>query len=560
MDILFGAKTRVIVYSDQKQVFFSSSHAISSSTAGNNSNNNNNRKSSTSGSSSNKSLASSRIRAKVASVKGFTSSSSSKMNRNKSRTKSHASTSPSTTSGEDKKSKRLHASDNRKREKSSDRLGSGRKGSRHGQALEANSSMNTSQEHEDDQNETEETSEDPPKSPLVKNNSLDELFAKVNMLKSLYPNIVEKTSNKDKEGEEGENENEEQQPGEEGSSAKQVEVKEVTPPPRKTKIVFQITDYQDEEPKKDDQESKIDKVQENVQEKPESEQPDIKSSDSKDASNKKGDGAISLETICEMFSGVQGKKTFKDIVKEEVRRETTELEKMMSSSQTVAVGRRVFDKEEIIDDNDEESEPDEDDLMAKVKKAKPKYLQIHNKATPEPSAIQEEEPEIDTNPKNYGLWDSVSNVKILPTILRTKKEWQPPDWENIMRNMKEQGRDLASIDADLKAISQSRSDMGKKKTGKYLMPEDLSWCRKHTKFSERQLLKWFKKFRAACSNGQMEGEQFCNLFVGAYPWANVDKVMDIIGEIFLSDEQTELDFKVSMRGCLWDTFIYYPIG
>jgi hypothetical protein len=36
--------------------------------------------------------------------------------------------------------------------------------------------------------------------------------------------------------------------------------------------------------------------------------------------------------------------------------------------------------------------------------------------------------------------------------------------------------------------------VGKTKTGKYLMPDDLTWCRKYTRFKEKDLLRSVRSF------------------------------------------------------------------
>jgi hypothetical protein len=159
-------------------------------------------------------------------------------------------------------------------------------------------------------------------------------------------------------------------------------------------------------------------------------------------------------------------------------------------------------------------------------------------AKPEPEPKPEDV--IDTNPKSYGLWDSCNDVKILPTLLKVKREWHPPDWERILQTMKEEGRDAASIDADLRELSQTR-DYARKKTGKYLMPEDLAWCRKHSRFRERDMLTWFKRYRAESPSGAMNRTEFGQLFKAAFPFSDVDAVASIIFELFDSEG---LDFKV----------------
>jgi hypothetical protein len=41
-------------------------------------------------------------------------------------------------------------------------------------------------------------------------------------------------------------------------------------------------------------------------------------------------------------------------------------------------------------------------------------------------------------------------------------------------------------------------------TGKYLHENDIRWCIKNTKFtSEKEIIKWFKRFRTLCPKGDM---------------------------------------------------------
>ena len=129
-------------------------------------------------------------------------------------------------------------------------------------------------------------------------------------------------------------------------------------------------------------------------------------------------------------------------------------------------------------------------------------------------------------------------------VMKVKKEWHPPDWEQTMEKLREEGRDNAAIDADLKEISH-QEDVGRLKTGKYLMPEDLAWCRKYTKFREKLLLKWFRKFRGECPQGTMNKEQLKTLFNMGFPVGDGDVFADIVFDILDTEGEEELDFKVT---------------
>jgi len=40
-------------------------------------------------------------------------------------------------------------------------------------------------------------------------------------------------------------------------------------------------------------------------------------------------------------------------------------------------------------------------------------------------------------------------------------------------------------------------------TGKYLHENDLKWCKRNTKYSEKDIIKWFRRFRTLCPRGDM---------------------------------------------------------
>ncbi len=264
-----------------------------------------------------------------------------------------------------------------------------------------------------------------------------------------------------------------------------------------------------------------------------------------------------LTTICKFISGSKTgdgkKKTFKDIAREEILREPSELSKMIANAKVISAhGRRHFEKEEIFpeifepqDENEVVPLNDNEELKFKVKAAKARYLTMFEKKVTKEEEEQQKLAKAVPDPKAYGLWDSVSSVKALPTLMKVKKEWVPKDWDKIMENLKKEGRDVASIDADLKDICHGAKELGRSKTGKYLMPEDIKWCRQHARFSEKDLLKWFRRFRERCPKGVMNEKIFKELFKEAFPTADVEVVSGVVFEVF-DNEKKELDFKVSI--------------
>lgn len=105
-------------------------------------------------------------------------------------------------------------------------------------------------------------------------------------------------------------------------------------------------------------------------------------------------------------------------------------------------------------------------------------------------------------------------------------------------------------------------------TGKYLHENDIKWCKKNTKFSEKEIIKWFRRFRTMCPRGDMTIDHvkcyfnysfifnitnfnfmmcfqlvatYNKLFVGG---GNPDFFSELIFEQFDVNHKHSLDFKV----------------
>lgn len=247
------------------------------------------------------------------------------------------------------------------------------------------------------------------KKPLTKQSSLDELMAKVMGLKSLHDEVITNTA-KDKEG-------------------KVLQLSHVpddvpnSPSLDTAKPEGQNFQVTVEEPPKDETEPDVIAVAEETpagNQDIKNEAPEANEASTPKPTKKPNFKTIpNMESICGAFASTikTDKRSLKDVARSEmIREETSILDRMMADSKTMAVGRRQFDEDEIVPEDDEEEEEDEEELAVKIKKAKPRYMEMFAKPKPEPEPEQEEQ--IDTNPKNYGLWDAVSDVKILPTLLK----------------------------------------------------------------------------------------------------------------------------------------------
>ena len=278
-----------------------------------------------------------------------------------------------------------------------------------------------------------------------------------------------------------------------------------------------------------------------------SKQGDAESEDSDEAKKKRVANIVNV--FAKAGPASVNVRSLKAVAQAEIRKEPTDLDKMLMQSKVVAAfGRRQFDRDEIEDPDDDDDEENEDalELKDKVKRAKSKYLEMFKKK--DQKAEKEKDEKEDNLEQNrmraLGAWDQVTNLKVLPTLMRVKREWVPPDWDEIMEKMKEEGRDVATIDNDLKDISKMNTAAEKNKTGKYLMPEDIKWCRNRTRFKEKDLLNLFRRFRSESPKGEMNKEQMRKLFKECFPISDEFAFVDAVYEILDPEKEEALDFKV----------------
>lgn len=237
--------------------------------------------------------------------------------------------------------------------------------------------------------------------------------------------------------------------------------------------------------------------------------------------------------------------------------------------------RRKSDIDDVVDENGnndfdaildqalvhEEAAEKDKDIKHKIKGAKPRYLNFQKRLT---NKLRQENCTAEGR-KDFRIWDTVASEAAIVAFdeneqnrRRPKKEWIPPNWEKILARLKDEGRDIASIDAGLREIQkeqfQSKNEgedsVTSKRTGKYLMPEDIEWCRLRTKFGEKDLLHWFRKFRSESNKGQLNAEGMKRLFPSAFPLGNAETFAEIVYKCLDIKKENRLDFKDFIRA--WD--------
>ena len=101
----------------------------------------------------------------------------------------------------------------------------------------------------------------------------------------------------------------------------------------------------------------------------------------------------------------------------------------------------------------------------------------------------------------------------------------------------------------MQEISHTRDEKsgGRKKTGKYLMPEDVAWCRKNSRFPEKDLIKLLKRFRDTCGpKGEMNKSNLSDMFKVSFPLSdNPEELAEAAFEALDREKKEKLDFKAS---------------
>ena len=136
-------------------------------------------------------------------------------------------------------------------------------------------------------------------------------------------------------------------------------------------------------------------------------------------------------------------------------------------------------------------------------------------------------------------------MSISTTLLRAKREWMPPNWDKILVDLKKEGKDIKSTDINLAKLGHEQA---KDDTGKYLMQEDILWCRSRSSFSEKSLIKWHKMFKNECDDksGKISPIGLANLFKFGFPFVESESLIPTMTEICFKSSDL-MDFKKAIQ-------------
>ena len=233
-------------------------------------------------------------------------------------------------------------------------------------------------------------------------------------------------------------------------------------------------------------------------------------------------------------------------------------EKMLKnvSEPMAGYGRRIYEKDEIFDHD------------GKLKNAKELLSSRYKTRTSRATLDQ-----VRRLPQNFGIWDRIYDpnvISTLPPVRRdhlaamSAKATANAIQEAAIPNAADEDPDLLGVVSKIDDVMLSPEDDQYKKDfqeviitasmltasskritpGKFLLDDDFKWCVENTRFSEREILKWFKNFRLECPQGHLTKNHLCRLCRKILPCGNGDSFVHHVFRIFDNDNNGHLDFKV----------------
>ena len=137
---------------------------------------------------------------------------------------------------------------------------------------------------------------------------------------------------------------------------------------------------------------------------------------------------------------------------------------------------------------------------------------------------------IEENPTNFGVWDRVldpASAKVRVEQMIKSKLSSQQIIDNEIKNLELSDRKANKDhledreEGGVKPVTDEAKEQPFRnlvETGKYLHENDLKWCKTNTKYAEKDIIKWFKRFRALCPRGNMTKDKldivYHKLFVG----------------------------------------------
>ena len=201
-----------------------------------------------------------------------------------------------------------------------------------------------------------------------------------------------------------------------------------------------------------------------------------------------------------------------------------------------ATGRRIFDRKEIFGEEDTQ-----ENISEKIQNARSKYMDALE--------VKQEIPKesLKDPTKSFGLWDHcdpkhVAKVKGENKILAKAEDIiaELPDWERT----KEKRDQMEAFKQEYQnlVVDENSASKSKLTTGKYLSKGDFDFCAAHTKFDEKDILRWFKGFRKDCPSGHLSKVHLSKLFMKVFPEGNGGVFSNNIFRVFDKDKNGYMEF------------------
>lgn len=76
-----------------------------------------------------------------------------------------------------------------------------------------------------------------------------------------------------------------------------------------------------------------------------------------------------------------------------------------------------------------------------------------------------------------------------------------------------------------------------------LSPDELALLQKNTYFDRKELQQWYKGFLKDCPSGELDREQFCQIYKQFFPFGDPDQFAQYVFDVFDEDKNGKIEFK-----------------
>ena len=84
--------------------------------------------------------------------------------------------------------------------------------------------------------------------------------------------------------------------------------------------------------------------------------------------------------------------------------------------------------------------------------------------------------------------------------------------------------------------------MGNVESNEYLTEDDLSFCKKNTRYTEEEIKSWYSSFKKDCPSGVLTKEKFVDVYKLFFPHGDAENFCNHVFRTFDTDKNGEISF------------------